>query len=463
MLIAGARPMRHRHVLASLLALASPACTTTRTVPWTSLEALHHGAHDREGVLVTEGGSSVRIGPTTRIRFRRRDGSLTPWAEAGDLYVNDEGAFTRRKLPLSRATNVRIASLGTTERMVLWKHAPPGAKIEALETGELSLVVSTGDALVKWLDAFVIEVAHRHELENSELLFGPPDPSHPHARAIDRLRWTLKGAPLGTFRVVVPPQDSPVTLDGAALIDALREGVEINDGIRWRDVMSAELENLDGGKTLAGVAITTALVVALLPAAIVVRGGGGAPKITVNAPKHLGPSELPVREPSSPSEGDTFATDAMNPPDDVDATRLFTGSSRRRGYLRVVGALDVGLDALHAASMLSGASASLRLLDLVELGGGLRYAAGKQTDVIGIFRGGLHCTLDARGRFAIPLAFELGKGGDVRFHFAFDLGLRIAATDRIAFGLYAFRPVYSRLPEGGRWSYVSSVETVFAF
>jgi hypothetical protein len=269
--------------------------------------------------------------------------------------------------------------------------------------------------------------------------------------------------------VVVPPQEAPVVLAGTALMDALTTGVEITDGIRWKDVMSAELENLDGGKTLEGVAITSALVVALLPAAVVVRGGpGGTPTLAARAPSPLGPRDLPVHDgPKSPSEGETFAAEGMDPPLDGSARRLFTGEERRKGYVRVVGALDVGIDTMHAASMLSGASASFRILDLLELGGGLRYVASRQGEaspsVLGFFRAGLNCELDARGRFAIPLAVELGKGGDIGFQFSFQLGLRVAATDHVAFGLYAFRPVYSRFADGSRWSFVSGAETVFSF
>jgi hypothetical protein len=51
---------------------------------------------------VLDGGA--RLGPRTELRVRHNDGTVSPWFEATDLGIGEDGLVTGRSYPLASAT-----------------------------------------------------------------------------------------------------------------------------------------------------------------------------------------------------------------------------------------------------------------------------------------------------------------------------------------------------------------------
>lgn len=93
--------------------------------------------------------------------------------------------------------------------------------------------------------------------------------------------------------------------------------------------------------------------------------------------------------------------------------------------------LDGGA-ALRGDQITSGAIARLRFADVIEIGGGVRIAetrgmAGWSRSTTGVFQVGLHLPLDAGFRWALPIGFEVGGGGNVDLDIRFPWGFRYSA------------------------------------
>ncbi|HET6281131.1 MAG TPA: hypothetical protein VFH73_09200 [Polyangia bacterium] len=142
---------------ATLVALFSalPAlngCYGTRAVPVTQIASLKHGDRGREAVLAS-GLRGVRVGPRSWLRFRRWDGSRTPWFEARKLRVNDRHVVTAEPRAHSAAPTTGIEGLD-------WALVA-GVEVNELDLEESLVGITAGTAAVlaaMMTEAFVIGV-----------------------------------------------------------------------------------------------------------------------------------------------------------------------------------------------------------------------------------------------------------------------------------------------------------------
>jgi hypothetical protein len=77
-----------RMLVFSLCVATLAGCYGTRSAPATRVSQLKRGGHGRE-IVLRQGLLGVHVGPRSWVRFALRDGSHTPWVEAGRLRVND--------------------------------------------------------------------------------------------------------------------------------------------------------------------------------------------------------------------------------------------------------------------------------------------------------------------------------------------------------------------------------------
>lgn len=256
-------------------------------------------------------------------------------------------------------------------------------------------------------------------------------------------------------------------------------------GWHWDDVQNVEVENLSGGKTLGAIVGYTALAVALLPLALLMRGGpsfsGGGPHLAgggaVGAGGHGssggGGGAVAATLSLGASGGDRTTTETWAPAfaehAELDARPMFTLGQRVRAIALPTVALDTSMGT-RGDLVTTGAVARIRLGGVFEIGGGVRSAevrapTGWTQSVTGVFQIGLHLPLDAGLRIAIPVGFEVGGGGAVATDLRFPWGLRYtSATGRWFATATPASPSYLRLHnEPGRFGYVSSVELGRAF
>ena len=116
--------------------------------------------------------------------------------------------------------------------------------------------------------------------------------------------------------------------------------------------------------------------------------------------------------------------------------------------------------------------ATVRLRNIIELGGGVRMDAqpGEQgahprPELIPFVRAGLHLDLDMQRRFAIPAFVDIGNvAGETRTRFAF--GLRVRINDDISLGLFLYNPTLAsgttETSSHARITHTTTVELGFA-
>lgn len=438
-----------RSIALLLLLPVATACTSTSNVPGGGLSSIKHG------VVRDHDGDEVRIDPNSEVRFLRTDGSWTPWHQASDLWVSDDGVLVPYTAKIGELDRVRVA--GLTESDVAALRASATFRDTVEEDG--SDHVLAGD-LGPWLTRFI------------------------GARA---------AAPSGVWSFHTRDDVWFEGVSGASLPHVVREGLTAHDGLRYADMSSAEVKNLSGGKTLVAVVAVSAVAVGLVAVAVLTKGKGvpdlplepaatvghvaarTAVHVAVRAPgccmvvvggggatKSKPPAELPES-----TEGG-LSKPGYALPTSTDSYRLFDGVDRRRAAVRFGLALDAGLLANRRDLWTGGAVGILRLTDLFELGGGMRLLGrGNHVDRVFLARVGLHAELDARRRVALPLSLDVGGSATVGFHARLNFGLRLRLADAWSLGVYPLNPSYTAMHSprepGSRWSFPSTIETSFVF
>lgn len=278
----------------------------------------------------------------------------------------------------------------------------------------------------------------------------------------------------------------------------------LGSGLLWEQLDGAELKNTSGPKTMAlvvGVGVLIATLVALLGE----DGVKGFFSASAHVAAAMHPPYVPIVYPPSyyrrarrarrarvedapgtaPRIDDADAPLGAPTDDQADASELedgawdrpvsesmFLGSALRRSYLEFLFTAQGGFQLNDIDGYTQTLTASLRFIELFELGGGWRYQTNAPTaDHIGFGRFGFHFNLDDNHRFAIPLSFDLGAGSKTSFQFKVNAGLRVRVVDGFWIGLYPFNPVFSSLREPltttgerpGFWNFPSSLELSFAF
>lgn len=431
--------------IALLLALLV-GCTSTATVPGGSAASI------KDGVLVDHEGDEVRIDPNSDVRFQRTDGSWTPWRSASDLWVNDEGVL----VPYH-------ASVADLDRM----------HVEGLDDGDRARLEGAG---------------------------GESNPTGLELHG--ELRTVLTGfvadrtsAPSGTYSFRTRDGVWFDGVPGDQLPGVLRDGLTAHDGLRFADMRSAEVKNLNGGKTLVAVVAVSAVAVGLVAVVVLSKGkvapdfplkavaaaskplAHGALRVAVHMPRYCcyyggGGGHKPKSASPEPAALEPEETSGLSKPGYAlpsgASYRLFDGVDRRRAALRFGAALDFGGPLSARDTWTASAVPMVRITDLFEIGGGLRMLGlGDRVDRVWLARVGLHAELDARRRFALPFLLDVGGSSTVGFHARLGFGLRVRLVDAWSLGIYPLNPTYTRLSKTvepvPHWSFPSTIETSFTF
>jgi len=423
-------------LLAMLLCLGG--CYSVASVPASSLRALRSS---RGGVVAldTTSGQRTVLTPRSRIRFQRIDGTYTRAVSASDLAVNDEGLFAIHAVRVDEATEAIGCGLDDAALEVLARTAPEGRTPEVSPDGSVRLRGTDG-AIYRWLSTFMFEMAtYRRPLG----------------------RWT--------FRC---PEHGWAARGWTDLITALDHGIEVTSGLAWRDLHRAEIENMNGGRTVGALVAGTALAGPVF-AAVVAQNLGftlpSTPDLPVSA-SDLEAASPWVGGPRWSEPGPMMWSAGWKAPQIEHRRRVFTRWTRIRSISDPVLTMEGGHDLRFGDDKVFNGSygAVVRFIGLIDVGAGARYTISRDgyDTVGGYFRLGGHFHLDMQGRFAGAFGTDLGAGRS--FQFRPFLGLRARLTEQLFLGVFPFNPLYtgSGLGVRGRspgWTFPSTLEVSFAF
>lgn len=251
----------------------------------------------------------------------------------------------------------------------------------------------------------------------------------------------------------------------------------------WEDLRSVSVEQLDGAATVAVSATAVIALVAL--AALLKSSGGTSPRSSSSSahaasstprapavrsapnPSPLAPDPAAVTdvlfrtaEALSSSSGQvTVATSAIEP-EPRTTTPLFSRGSRRRSHVRVLARLEGGVCWPKAGPngdcVTSGARLGVRLVDLVELTGGVRVESDLTTTrPLAVFGAMLHGEAPGAHWFALGLGASIAFD-DVRARVIPELSVRFRPVRGLWLALVPLAPVYAT--EDGSWTMTSGVE-----
>lgn len=252
------------------------------------------------------------------------------------------------------------------------------------------------------------------------------------------------------------------------------DGVQTLDGLKWRDVRSIEVKNLDRGETMIAVVAISAAVVGLIFIASKSKGDIPVPNINV------GHVDFNVNGGSSSGDGgdgaepivtENLGESSLEQPDATGARDLLDETARRRSIVRFVPTLEGGGETTASGLRLGTAVVALRIDEFLDFGLGARLisfvnAEGAHSYTLPIFRFGMHADLDAHRRFAAAFGVEAGAGGDVLDHVRVDWAFRVRLVDAFWLGIHPLTPVYDRFGNGAHgpaWSAPSTIDVSFAF
>jgi len=440
---------RVMRLIASLLLLpVLAACTSTSTVPAGSLQALHTAGGDGT-ILADDEGSDVRIDANSQLRFQRKDGSWTTWHRAGKLYANREGVFIPHRASFSEIDQVVVNGASEADVTTLRTVA---SNLDHLESGEQGTVILSG-AVGPWIGRFIATTG-----------------------------VTFSG--VWSFRARTGEWFSGFA--GSTLPRLANEGIVGHDGLKFADMTSTEVKNINGGQTVVATAAITVVaigIVALVAAAPKSKAPPDPTPPTIihhTPPSHVvfiyhpGSSPPPPSPVSVPkSEDEALWKPGFEPPAADGSRRLFDEPARRRAATRFGASFDLGTALGHAGGASFGIVPMLRFSNVFEIGAGLRFLGhevpgGTTMHSTFLARIGVHGELDAHRRFAVPLSIDVGAGSSVDLHARLNLGLRVRVAGPVWLGIHPFNPTYTRFdssvgPTARLWTFPTMFETSFAF
>jgi hypothetical protein len=437
-------------VLATSLALGG--CYSSTVISKAGLAPLHAGDHSEGSVVYTAKGEAVKLDPNSDIRFERVDGTYSPWLTVRDLYVSDDGVFLLRDAAPSELDAASVTGLDADQIDAIERLEPAYASLERIGPGALWLH-GDGNGLVGWMKA---------------------------------IRASLGDVP-GAWTFHLTPDVGPFT--GAGLREVEKHGVRVADGLRWDDIKSAEVKNLNHGTTAVAVVAITAAVIGLVTIVALSKGklnlpmpkmggvpirvaqgvGRGTLHVTRGMARGLGRIHVDgsagsssgsgssggsgtestasngttsnasttastSEPPAPPHAGDETATLGAPETAPVNADRaepLFDGSARRQSIVRVVGSLDVERDMSAVARNHLSLAAALRLYNFIELGAGLRWLSS----IPGADGASRRSDLVAFGRVGIDAELDAHRRFALPFALDFGAGGDVAAYVKLVFGL----------------------------
>ena len=447
------------------------ACTTTHVVPRSELAAIATPRPVDSVVLQSTSVWKTRLDPAAHIRFRNRAGKWSDWIAGDQLFVGKHAIYTAAKIDLlDFATQIDIHGLAERDREVLELARPVGASVSFLpdgtavmETSSDSKAVAGGSSAImkRWIASF-FEAMRAHYPAPRDT---PPLPCGSPADYC-YLRYTLGGKPFGRWTVHLPGP-TELELAGEALYKGMDDGLATRSGYRWGEIDAAEVESLSGSLTLTAIVGTTALAIALAPAALLLRGvptpgiKGGGSGIPVpgggGGPEHARGSWDP---------------DVLADRDGITAPALFGAAARRKAIVQIAATAEASVGVLGEHAVVEGGAAVVRLGQAFEVGvGGLHFALAERlwpknvartaadddaeqpmplpSGGIAFFRLGAHLPIDAAHRVAVPLSIDVGGGGGE----ALGVFTRLNWGVRIAIDRFAFVGVMPLTPSFFNWKH----------
>lgn len=435
------------------LVLLASACTTTSAVDSRGVSRLEVPTSGEAIYISDEHGGKLRVEPNSLIRFKRTDGSKTPWVRARQLHVNGRGVFRIHRLQVDDSRRAEVHGLPPDGVALLKRSKPHDA--ELVSVGEVHRLTGPRGSLAAWATAYL---AHRGDLG-----------------AVTDSWWANDD---GKWRFFFPFGAWSTPIDGRALDDAVHNGVTVPVGLAFADMEGAEIKNVSPSKSLAlvvGVAGVAAVVAALAVAGAdgkLGSGGGNFAVASADVAVHMIGHVASACAGRCEERRRTLPKGALispmqHSPDAVAARPLFSGVARRRSDIQVVVASAVGYGVAGEGEVPSTISGAMRIRDLVELGGGLRYVVGRPDGrFIGFARVGGVFHIDDEHRLAVALLFDIG-GGSSTLETKLNTGLRYRIGSGVSVGVYPFNPTYLRVGAGEQatttWSFPSTLELSWAF
>ncbi len=449
------------------IAIAASGCYlphyTKRRVADADLGQLRRAGRTSEIILHSPEGEPIRLGPRSYIRFQRTDGSFTQGYEASDLSVSEEGV-TSPGVPNDDAViQIRVTGLGAPRAAILAEIAPRSASLVPLPGRSYDLVGSNR-ALFNWVRAYVKEM---DALKKGE------QPNQTRLGAAGE--WRALG-----LRGWGPPTDG----------DLLGNGFLLPDGLRWEEITGVEIAYVDG-KTLGTSALLTgAFTLGAAAAGIIGAGmqaGGGLARMSgasgsSNGSRSSGGSsgggvgegigtgvlsDAPPFGPRDPAERASLVENNRVP---SGTRKMFSIGMRIRGMAQPVLALESGGDLRQHDELGTNAVLSVRAIQAIEVGGGVRqiWRRGSVENPERSYGGFLHLgiafDLDVARRVTIPVAYDLGGVNRAGVYMKFAAGVRVRVAEKLSVGLYPFNPVYTGTSHrSSGWNFPTTLELGYLF
>lgn len=442
-----------------LLLSSLTACQVTRTVAGPVSTQFRTAGHSEGFAVTTTSMWRQRMDPAASVRFRRADGTWGDWLAAFDLRVDHHGAWVTQTVPAGEiADEIRITGLSDELSDILTETRPRSGAVT--KDGGAWILTAPRSALVSWVRELELAIALRVRKDKSVFECPRIDQCtelHGDPAALHYLRNVLRGEPLGTWQLSSKEQGRSPTVAGSNVVKLLRDGHETLVGYDWEDVAGMEIRNLSGGRTLAAIIGTSAAAVVVLPVALAVNSLG-ASSTTSSGPSSSSGSDATLRFGGLTTTNGDWSPQLAGPAS-LGARPLFTLGTRVRSIVRVTAAIDATA-ATNADFFASGLIARVRLMEMLEIGGGVRRSfthidGTTKRSTSGVFQFGLHVPLDAPGRVGIALGIENGSGGAIARDVRLPWGPRFQPTSgRWFVSLQPATPSYLRMNnvEKGRWS-----------
>lgn len=430
-------------VFSILIALFASACMTPTPVHVSDLRSqLGPPAGDEVIVLTDRGGrgEQLRVGPSTKMRFMRTDGTFTPWVVGEKLRGDEESLFMDQRTFIGDIDAVRVSGLEPREVAFLESVAPEGCMLEV--DGEEKKVELKGceGELGKWIDSYIMGVLTVWEDNRA---YQTLEECCAGTSCGEGDRWRGAAIHLQCNQRMRGPRGWDFHVPGFGWVDGhsdpqlnaiVRGGISLLGGLRWADIKSVE----------------------------------------VMRRRWQSPDKLPAK-PDPPVKGTGLWTREFTPPEAGEGFGpLFDDRASRRSASQFVLSLDADSSLSREYDVAMTLAAVVRAMRVFDVGAGYTQLmvldeGTREHAHLWFFRMGLHLDLDLKRRFALALMTDFGSGGPVDFLFRSHLGLRWHVGRGVGLGVSPFNPMLLEHDEeytgafGQGWSFPSRVELSVSF